>query len=242
MPRFDTPELADATNDASNERDLLTQRDLKEALAVAHHSLLSLGVRTSDQLNGHGAWVMLERAVTQAGALADVLLERERRRTSVRVTLDLNAFLSGLEAGLRARLSPDVALVVRRSAVSAWIHADPVLLAGVLGRLVDGACCAMPHGGEVSISTGWLDQIEAAAEYGESEPERFVRLTVSDTGEGPATDVHARVLDPGFDHEGHPVRESLRAEIGRLRGSLLLESEAGAGSRIHVLFRAIGTD
>lgn len=171
--------------------------------------------------------------------LATTLLDTVRADALERRAILLNAFLADHEPQLSRILTRGVALVVRPSAHSGSVLATPAELERLLLTLVSHACAAMPDGGEVTISTGWLDQV-AGVTLPSVRPRRYVRLTVSDTGERSDRDPNAELLNPplvkGTDED---PAYSIAVAVRRLNGWLIVENEDGTGTRVHVCLPAL---
>ena len=80
-----------------------------------------------------------------------------------------------------------------------YVKADPAQVEQVLLNLVINAREAMPRGGKLTIETSNAELDEA---YGRSHvnvtPGLYVRLRVSDTGEGMSEDILSRIFEPFF--------------------------------------------
>jgi two-component system sensor histidine kinase HydH len=125
---------------------------------------------------------------------------------------------------LGAALSADLPLLA----------ADPDQLQQVLVNLVMNACDACSPGGHVTISA-------APAETGDVTGWRRVRLEVADDGYGIAPELQHQVFDPFFTTkkrgQGTGLGLSIAAQIVRNHGGEIeLDSEAGRGTRVSVLW------
>ncbi len=114
----------------------------------------------------------------------------------------------------------------------AWVEMDAVSLRRVVDNIVANAVAAFGgDGGEVRLS------IERELSDGQA---RY-RLTVSDDGPGIPAKVRARVFEPFFTTRaegtglGLAITRRLVRDVG---GEILLESEEGRGTRVHVILKA----
>ncbi len=129
------------------------------------------------------------------------------------------------------------------------IHADPTQIHQLLINLCTNAAHAMEKKGgvlEIAVSEIFLDK-EAAARYYKMGEGHYVRLSVSDTGEGIDPLILDRIFDPYFTTKGvgkgtgmglavvHGIVESHK-------GGITVYSEPGRGTRFHILFPAIEAD
>jgi len=171
--------------------------------------------------------------------LATTLLDSLRADAVERRAIPLNTFLVDREAMMAKTLTAGVVLIVRPSANSGMVLATPRELERLILALVSHACAAMPGGGELTISTGWLDQV-AGTMLPSARPRRYVRLTISDTGEGTDRDPNAELLDvsatSGSEHE---PQYSIAVAVRRLNGWLIVENEDRTGTRVHVCLPAV---
>lgn len=114
----------------------------------------------------------------------------------------------------------------------AWVEIDAVSLRRVVENLVANAVAAVEgEGGEVVVSLG-----EAG---GDGPP--ACRLTVADDGPGIPAELRARVFEPFFTSRregtglGLAIARRLVTDVG---GRIVLESEQGRGTSVHVILGA----
>jgi CheY-like chemotaxis protein len=99
---------------------------------------------------------------------------------------------------------------------------------------------AMPRGGRLKIATALADIGEdEAALQPDASPGRYVRLTVSDSGEGMAPEVLDRAIEPFFSTKevGQGTGLGLSMVYGFVKqsgGHLTLESKQGSGATIEM--------
>lgn len=172
--------------------------------------------------------------------LATTLLDGLRAGAGERRPIALNEFLSDREPLMIKRLTPGVSLVIRPALVSGNVLASPMELERLILALVAHACAAMPSGGELTISTGWLDQV-AGVTLPSIRPRRYVRLTVSDTGESVDRNPNAELLDAPTSEsaDDRHGQHSIAVAVRRLNGWLIVENEDRTGTRIHICLPAL---
>jgi nitrogen-specific signal transduction histidine kinase/CheY-like chemotaxis protein len=192
----------------------LQQRDKLEALGrlaggVAHdfNNLMAVVISNCGllerRLDPADARRSLVGEILQAGerasALTQQLLAFGRAQARARETLDLNRVVDDLGRMLGRLLGDDVELRVRLGD-PAWVHADRSQLEQVVVNLVVNGRDAMPAGGVLSIVTGLADlpDAERSALGLGGGGERWVLLSVVDTGVGMDERTQKSIFDPFF--------------------------------------------
>lgn len=234
--RRDDP--ADAA--ASLHRIWLLAHDLKNSFSLMTYAFHSLPRHMAGGENSKQAFADLRQLLTHVDFLAATLLETLRQRAAGRVAVAINDFLTEREGLLRRSLSGGVSLTMRPSATGGVVLASVVELERLLFALVSNACISMPDGGDITVSTTWLDH-GAGAQQQSAWPRRFIRLTVSDTGDGLDRNLHMRLLEP-FPGDIRPAdaeRDSIVSAVRRMHGWLIVESEDRVGTRVHVCLPAV---
>ena len=120
-------------------------------------------------------------------------------------------------------LPANIEVVVREPNEPLLAHGDPDQLGIVLGNLVRNARDAMPDGGTLTL------QVDAS--------NRFVEITVSDTGTGIPPDSLGRITEPLFSTKSRGIGLGLsitKAILDRHGGRLLIKSEVGRGSQMTI--------
>jgi signal transduction histidine kinase len=108
----------------------------------------------------------------------------------------------------------------------------------VLASLVTNACEAMPDGGKLTISTGYVN-IEHNGNGGETGI--CARLSVADSGEGMDKKITIKALEPFYTTKGVGKHIGLGlsvayAIIKQHNGSMAIESKPGKGTTVNVYF------
>jgi PAS domain S-box-containing protein len=195
------------------------------ALRELHHDLMEI-VAAGDRAAG------LTRQLL-AFARADAVIE-------LRV-LDLNTVVSGVEKLLRRTLGEDITLITELTDDSRPVKADAGRLEQVLVNLAVNARDAMPTGGTLTIDT---DVVTVDDHYAAHHPGlhtgRYVRLRVSDTGEGMSKATLERAFEPFFTTKpkGHGTGLGLATIYGivtQFGGHAQIYSEPGHGTTFAAL-------
>jgi signal transduction histidine kinase len=146
--------------------------------------------------------------VMQAGGRAKSLVERilafSRSGLSERSAIDVQAIIEEtLELLVAASLAPGVRLETRLDAAGAAIVGDATQLHQVAMNLCTNALQAMQNGGLLSVA---LDRIDVADDrrlsHGTLAAGAYIRLCVTDTGNGIPQQVLDRMFDPFFTTKG----------------------------------------
>jgi two-component system, cell cycle sensor histidine kinase and response regulator CckA len=137
-------------------------------------------------------------AARSASQVTRQLLAIGRRQPAGVGPVDIAAALQGLHGLLGRLLGAEIELVTRGAPNTGLASIDPGPLEQVLVNLAINARDAMPDGGVLSIEAApvVLDEHEALARV--IAPGSYVRITVSDTGDGITDEVRGRIFEPFF--------------------------------------------
>ena len=136
----------------------------------------------------------------RAARLTRQLLAFSRKQVLEPRVVGLNDVVSELEQLLGRVIGDDLRLVVDLDPELGAVRADPGQLEQVVMNLAVNARDAMPEGGTLVIETANVE-LGDECRHGhlvEAEPGRYVRLTVSDTGEGMDRETLEQIFDPFF--------------------------------------------
>jgi signal transduction histidine kinase/ActR/RegA family two-component response regulator/uncharacterized protein YdeI (BOF family) len=171
----------------------------------------------------------IERGTSRARALTRQLLTFAKGGEPLRAPVALPDIVR-LTAD-RARQGSAVRCTYR-FASDLWLaYADKDQLAQVVHNLVANALEAMPAGGDLRIELANDELAEAA--HRTLRPGRYVRLTVSDSGEGIRPEVLPRIFDPYFSTRKAGSGLGLATVysiVKRHEGAVEVDSTPGAGS------------
>jgi signal transduction histidine kinase len=191
----------------------------------------SLGIQTlrnSFRTNDAGRDVVekleaVERNIDRASAIAQELLQFSRQRESEFAPLNINTVIKGALTLLQYKLH---AISVRQDlAPLPDIMGDQGTLEQVIINILSNSLEAMPEGGVVTLAT---------VREGD-----FIRLRISDTGHGIASDDLSKVFDPFFTTKelgkGTGLGLSIcHGIIKQHHGKVSISSEAGKGTTVTV--------
>lgn len=118
-----------------------------------------------------------------------------------------------------------------------YVIADEMQLSQVLANLVANARDAMPNGGTLSVEASGLEP-HATFPFGiVADPERFVRISIRDTGHGMSAAIMERIFEPLYTTRQNGIGLGLAVAyqiMAQHEGFLFAESEPGQGSTFHL--------
>lgn len=145
----------------------------------------------------------IRRASGRAADLTRQLLTFSRRTVAAPKIVDVNVVVKDMNRMLRRVLGEDVELVVAVEENVRAVFIDPGSLEQIVMNLCVNARDAMPGGGCLTISTGHAYCQAGLDATGRPIPvAEYVRVTVTDTGEGIPPEVRAHIFEPFFTTKG----------------------------------------
>jgi CheY-like chemotaxis protein len=182
----------------------------------------------------------IHAAAERARDLTRHLLAFARKQVLAPVALDLNAVLRGSERLLRRVIGEDVELVVALAPELWCVRCDPGQIEQVVVNLAANARDAMPRRGTLTLETGNV-KLEEGDASGDHPAGDYVRLGVSDSGEGLSPEVRAHLFEPFFTTKptGRGTGLGLATVYGIVNqsgGFIRVESEVGKGTSFELFF------
>jgi signal transduction histidine kinase len=174
-----------------------------------------------------GRLEQINEASWKAAELVKRLLKFSRMQDMQTQVIQINSLVEGVLQLLRPMLSGNVQLDEDLHPELPEIEADRSGIEQVLVNLIVNAKDAMPEGGHLSIATGIDDA------------QRFVTLTVTDTGIGIQEEFQTRIFDPFFTtktaERGSGLGlSSAYAIVRQHQGEIKVSSTPGKGSKFTV--------
>ncbi|HEY6060180.1 MAG TPA: PAS domain S-box protein, partial [Gemmatimonadales bacterium] len=183
-------------------------------------------------------------AARRAGNLTQQLLAFSRKQVLRPTVLDVNVIVRDMERILHRIIGEHIALTTSLEPRLRPVRADASQLEQVIMNLAVNARDAMPGGGRITIATinAVLDP-ELAREHPDVPPGAWVRLTVSDTGEGMTPEVKAHLFEPFFTTKevGKGTGLGLATVYGIVHqsgGFITVDSEPDCGTRFVIFLPA----
>jgi CheY-like chemotaxis protein len=202
-------------------------------------TLLQRSVRDMDE--------KLQRPVTnaltgteRAAALTQRLLAFSRRQPLDPRALDVNRMIDDMIELLHRTLGETVVIKTRLSDDIPSAHVDANQLENAILNLAINARDAMPRGGVLEISTGFVDLDGTSAELPtDATAGQYVRIAVRDTGEGMSAEVLSRAVEPFFSTKevGQGTGLGLSMVYGFAKqsgGHLVIQSVEGEGTTVEL--------
>jgi len=146
---------------------------------------------------------------------------------------------------LRRLIGEDVTLITELSPVLARVKADQGQIEQVIMNLAVNARDAMPRGGRLTVATKNTEiQSGDAIPTSDPSPDRFVQLSVSDTGTGMTDEVKAKIFEPFYTTKaiGKGTGLGLATVYGIVKqanGHINVLSTVGVGTTFSVVLPAV---
>lgn len=190
--------------------------------------------------------VSIQAASEKAATLTHQLLAFSRRQVLEMKAVDLNKVLEGMANMLSRMIGEDVLLEMRTEAMISTIRADRGQIEQVLMNLAVNARDAMTSGGRLLIGTEDVDLDDTLLRTQETVTfDKYVMLSVSDTGAGMTAEVRDRIFEPFFTTKelGRGTGLGLATVYGIVKqhsGNIIVDSEPGKGTTFKVYFPIAG--
>ncbi|HXV84910.1 MAG TPA: ATP-binding protein, partial [Candidatus Binatia bacterium] len=181
----------------------------------------------------------IREAVDDVAALVQQLLTIARK-TEVKLDLtDINALLRRLTKLLTGTFPNRLKISLELDPGVPNVRVDANQINQVLLNLCINARDAMPNGGNLLLRTRSLSGAELCSHFREIKSERYVWISVADTGLGMAEDIKNRIFEPFFTTKepGNGTGLGLTVVyriVSNQNGFIDVTSEPGRGSTFHV--------
>ena len=177
------------------------------------------------------------RSARQAASLTHRLLAFSRRQPLAPTRVDINTLVQSMEGLMSRTLGEGISLQLQLGAELPQVLCDANQLESALLNLTINARDAMPHGGELVVTTS----VTTGRDWPEAiHPNRtLVAVAVRDTGTGMTADVVARAFDPFFTTKplGQGTGLGLSMVYGfahQSEGLCRIDSQPGRGTTVSV--------
>ena len=141
----------------------------------------------------------IQESGKRAAGLTRQLLTFSRKQIVSRGPLEIEPVLTGFKSMLQRLIGEDISLAVRADVGRSTVLADQGQIEQVILNLAVNARDAMPSGGRLAIEAANVELDGRFAEtHPKARPGSYVRITVTDTGEGMSEDVLSQIFEPFF--------------------------------------------
>lgn len=215
--------------------------DFNNLLTVVNGNIQLVGMSIRDDRLKHFLHEA-SRAAEMGARLNQRLMTFARQRRLDPVPVNINALIESLDGVLRGALGETIQFTTELASQELTVCVDASEMENAIFNLTLNARDAMPGGGRFSIQTRYFNGSDAAIAAVASEwsaDSAFVRLTVSDTGNGMSEAVISRAFEPFFStkEEGKGMGLGLATIHGFVRqsgGSISISSELGSGTTVDI--------
>ncbi len=184
-----------------------------------------------------GAW-HIGNSIQRGRRIVLDILRFSQPHVPVTTSIDLGQWWENFASEAEAVLGNSVGVVSTIPPRGVCVVADRSQLCQVLANLVANARDAMPGGGTLTVSANELEP-DAKFRFGVvPQPDRFVQISIHDTGHGIPAEVIDRIFEPlyttrqsGGTGLGLAVAHQVVVQHG---GHIFAESEPGKGSTFHL--------
>jgi signal transduction histidine kinase/CheY-like chemotaxis protein len=190
--------------------------------------------------------VSIQAASEKAATLTHQLLAFSRRQVLEMKAVDLNKVIEGMANMLSRIIGEDILLELKTEATISTIRADQGQIEQVLMNFAVNARDAMPSGGRLLIGTKDVDLNDVLLRTQETVTfDKYVMLSVADTGAGMTAEVRERIFEPFFTTKelGRGTGLGLATVYGIVKqhsGNIFVDSDPGQGTTFKVYFPIAG--
>lgn len=210
-------------------------------IVLGHASILESKQQEEDKIK---ISVKAITTASQRGAsLVKQLLTFARKTTSIFEPLEITLIIKELAKMLYETFPRTIAIQLNLEPNLPPIIADATQMHQAVLNLCVNARDAMPKGGTLTIATEQIDVEQISKRFPNASAQRYVVLTVSDTGVGMDRQTLSRIFEPFFTTKapGHGTGLGLavvHGVIGAHNGYIDVESHPGKGSTFRVYLPA----
>jgi two-component system cell cycle sensor histidine kinase/response regulator CckA len=213
------------------------------AVVLGHSEMMLDGMDPDDPFVANAK--AIERSVSRTVALTEKLLALSSKQILSLRSVDLNALVVNGLSPVVVQMQDGIRLDLNLEPVLGLTRTDPDQLEEAILTLVQNACDAMPHGGQLTIQTA---NVELDEDYTHDHPEilsgPYVLLAVSDTGEGMAPEAISHMFEPFYTKEvGVGAGLGLAAAYGLVKqcgGNIEVRSQPEMGTTFRLYLPRVG--
>ncbi len=181
---------------------------------------------------------LIEDTVQKASSLTSQLLSFIRQEGTEEKPVDINRCVENVINILKNSIDRRISIALDLDKSIKETLGDPTRIEQVIMNLCLNAIQAMPHGGKLTIETKLIKTDEKFKVLHPSlKEDKYIKLTVSDTGKGIPENMVGRIFDPFFTTKKEGTGLGLSIVYGIVkahRGEITVYSEVGKGTTFHV--------
>jgi PAS domain S-box-containing protein len=182
----------------------------------------------------------IKQAATLAGSISKQLLTLSRRDAASADALDINSVIAEVQPLIARSLGSGCSLALDLGSPAGFVRADRNRLKQVFLNLALNARDAMPQGGEMRIASALVDVGPESPQWRGCRPGRYVRIQVTDSGQGMDAATLARIFEPFFTTKRSGAGTGLglamvHAIVVQSQGYIRASSEIGKGTAFEIL-------
>ncbi|HEY6953451.1 MAG TPA: PAS domain S-box protein, partial [Bacteroidota bacterium] len=190
-----------------------------------------------------GAADVINQAVERGADLVKQILTFARKTDVVYGLININVMIKELRRMLAETFPKTITIATDLGADVPDITADATQVHQAILNICVNARDAMPAGGKLMLRTQLGMRAEVSKYFPEATSERYIRVSISDTGSGMDESTRQRIFEPFFTTKpkGKGTGLGLSVVYGVVKnhnGFVRLESEIGRGTTFHLYFPA----
>lgn len=187
----------------------------------------------------------IKQAAMLAGSISKQLLTLSRRDVVSAEVLDVNGVIGEIQPLIARSLGAGRTLALELGLPAGFVRGDRNGLKQVFLNLALNARDAMPQGGEMRISSSLIDIGAESPQWRDCRPGRYVRIQVTDSGQGMDAATLVRIFEPFFTTKRSGAGTGLglamvHAIIVQSEGYISASSEIGKGTSFEILLPRAG--
>jgi len=189
---------------------------------------------------------MVRQAGDRAASLTRQLLAFSRKQVLEMKVVNPNVVVDNMGRMLGRLIGEDIELILKTEKPVSSVLADPAQIEQVLMNLAVNARDAMPNGGSLTIETSEAVSSECVSDAdGGVVAGPYVRISISDTGDGMTPEVRESIFEPFFTTKdaGKGTGLGLAMVYGIVKqhnGCVTVESEPGMGATFDIYLPVAG--
>jgi PAS domain S-box-containing protein len=218
--------------------------DFNNILQGVHGYVELLLLKNSKEESGCRELEEVKRVVQRGSKLTKQLLTFSRRVESELRPVDLNQELTQIQGMLKRVLPKMIEIETRFEEDLSLINADPAQIEQVIMNLAINARDAMVDGGKLIIETKNATPDEEFCKKENSEARKYIRLSMSDNGQGIEKEKLEKIFNPFFTTKkiGKGTGLGLAMVYGIVKshgGHIICESEPDKGTTFKIYIPAL---